>query len=140
MSAKKRLLGCLFSTLVMLCYLCLGSVVFVAVEQPNWEQNKTPAINGLQEILAKINQLREKLNSTDTVVFEDDEYPSNMSSNASRNVSSTVSSLLDETQRITYQLLLSEYQTSFPWNFYTGIHFCLTAITTIGELSSSPIY
>lgn len=119
MSTKKKLLICFLSAVVLILYLCLGSLLFVAIEQPYMDQNQSPQINNLQQLLSNIELIRTLLNS------------STITANLTH-IEGAIE-VLEETQGITYQLLISEYQSILPWNFFTGIHFCLTAITTIGK-------
>lgn len=90
--------------------------MFVAIEKP-YEDGQRNSITNLKYIMSNFETLRSLVNSSDNWNQSRDEFLI----------------LLDETRSLTLKIILSE-SNSMPWNVFTGFHFCITAITTIGKL------
>lgn len=124
MSTKKRLCYCFISVMVILSYLCLGSLVFTAIERPQQLENETPEIKTLERILDNLDKVSDSCNSSDS----------------SGDMEQSFFDLLNETKELTNKLLQTERESLLPWDFLTGLHFCMTAVTTIGKYSLAHWY
>lgn len=114
MSTRSRVATCALSAIVLIGYVCLGSLLFNLVENKNGEGETNEKTKIIEKLKKNVDLLRNFTNAS--IAFDDAEYIR----------------LLDETYNTTIELFQAEQLSYLPWNFFTGIHFCLTAITTIG--------